>query len=43
MFRFVKESRKFKKKKKETEEQTAIRNSYFKLSGEENKNINYLC
>lgn len=42
MFGFVKESRKFKKKKK-TEEQTAIRNSYFKLSGEENKNINYLC
>lgn len=42
MFRFVKEIRKFKKKKK-TEEQTAIRNSYFKLSGEENKNINYLC
>lgn len=41
MFGFVKESRKFKKKK--TEEQTAIRNSYFKLSGEENKNINYLC
>lgn len=40
MFGFVKESRKFKKK---TEEQTAIRNSYFKLSGEENKNINYLC